>query len=146
MRHQIYLEPTQEAGSALIMRQIAGQVAMLNLLRFRTVADYSAAPRLASAAPISGRAAFELYIEHTLPHLHASGGELMFLGEGGRFLIGPADERWDMAMLMRQHSVAAFMAFAANQAYLDGMDHRTAAVADARLLPLEGVEIARGLV
>jgi len=60
----------------------------------------------------------------------------MFLGEGGSFLIGPADERWDLAMLVRQQSVAAFMAFASNEAYLDGIGHRTAAVEDARLLPL----------
>jgi hypothetical protein len=57
------------------------------------------------------------------------------LGEGGRFLIGP-DEHWDMAMLVRQQSVASFMAFAANDAYLAGIGHRTAAIEDSRLLPL----------
>ena len=138
MTRQIYLEPTQEAGRALVMRRIAGPVVMLNLLRFRDVADYSATPDLTPPAPISGAAAFQLYIAHTLPHLRASGGEVMFLGDGGRFLIGPADERWDMAMLVRQHSVAAFMAFASNEAYLEGIGHRTAAVEDARLLPLAG--------
>jgi virulence-associated protein VagC len=144
MTRQTFLEPTQEAGRALMMRRIAGPVAMLNLLRFRGVADYSATPRLASARPISGRAAFQLYIEHTLPHLRASGGELMFLGEGGTLLIGPADERWDMAMLVRQHSVEAFMTFASNAAYLAGMGHRTAAVEDSRLLPLADVEMVMG--
>ena len=39
-------------------------------------------------------------------------------------------------MLVRQHSVAAFLAFASNEAYLAGMGHRTAAVEDSRLLPL----------
>jgi len=117
------------------MRQIAGPVVMLNLLRFRKVADYSATPQLAPPSAISGAAAFQLYIEHTLPHLHASGGELLFLGEGGEFLIGPP-ERWDMAMLVRQSSVAAFMSFAANEAYMAGIGHRTAAIEDSRLLPL----------
>jgi hypothetical protein len=131
-----YLEPTQEAGRALFARKIARNVVMLNMLRFREVADYSATPHLAPGTPISGAAAYRLYIEQTLPHLEKSGGELIFLGEGGRFLIGPQDERWDAVMLVRQRSVADFVAFASNAEYLADMGHRTAAVEDSRLLPL----------
>jgi uncharacterized protein (DUF1330 family) len=133
---QTYLEPTQEAGRALFLRGIAGEVVMLNLLRLRAIADYSATPELAPAAPISGAEAYDRYIAHTLPFLKESGGELLFLGEGGPFLIGPAGERWDRAMLVKQSSVAAFMAFASHQPYLAGLGHRTAAVEDSRLLPL----------
>jgi hypothetical protein len=131
-----HLEPTMEAGRALMMRGIKGPIVMLNLLRFREVADYSATPALAPVAPISGAQAFQRYIDHTLPHLAASGGELKFLGVGGSWFIGPDAERWDMAMMVRQHSLEAFMAFAANEAYLAGMGHRTAAIEDSRLLPL----------
>jgi uncharacterized protein (DUF1330 family) len=131
-----YLEPTQEAGRAFIMRAIAGEVVMLNLLRFRTDADYSAAPELAPSASVSGKQAFALYIEHTLPYLQQSGGQLLFLGAGGHFLIGPADEYWDAVMLVRQHSVDAFLAFAAHPQYLAGLGHRRAALEDSRLLPL----------
>lgn len=130
------LEPTQAAGRAFIQRAIAGEVVMLNLLRFRAVADYSAHPELAPATPISGAEAYDCYIAHTLPHLKQSGGELMFLGSGGSFLIGPADESWDCVMLVRQSSVQSFLDFAANTDYLAGLGHRTAAVADSRLLPL----------
>src|ERR1700745_2922862 len=49
-----YLEPTWEAGRALVARQLQGSVVMLNLLRFREVADYSANPALAPDKPISG--------------------------------------------------------------------------------------------
>ena len=73
---------------------------------------------------------------HTLPHLEKSGGALLFYGRGGHFLIGPADERWDAAMLVRQRDVAAFLAFASNAEYLAGLGHRTAALEDSRLLPL----------
>lgn len=130
------LEPTQEAGRAFVMRRIAGPVVMLNLLRFRALADYSATPEIAPASPISGAEAYDLYVAHTMPHLAASGGELWFLGEGGPWLVGPAEERWDRAMLVRQASVEAFLAFAANEAYLAGIGHRTAALEDSRLLPL----------
>ena len=131
-----YLEPTQAAGRAFFQRGIAGPVAMLNLLRFRAVADYAANPELAPPAPISGAEAFERYVAHTLPYLVRSGGELTFVGEGGLFLIGPADERWDRAMLVRQSSAQSFLAFAGDAGYLAGLGHRTASLADSRLLPL----------
>lgn len=136
-----YLNVTQEAGRAFMNRQMQGAVFMLNLLRFRDMADYSAAPDLAPASPITGREAFQLYFDHTLPFLKESGGDAVFLGQGGPFLIGPAEERWDMAMLIRQASVESFLAFAGNEGYLAGLGHRTASLEDSRLLPLLGVEI-----
>lgn len=136
-----YLEPTWEAGRAFMARQLQDSVVMLNLLRFRTVADYSAAPDLAPPKAVSGAEAFQRYIEHTLPYLRESGGEVLFLGHGGDFLIGPPNERWDMAMLVRQQSVASFMAFASHEAYLAGIGHRTAALEDSRLLPLTCVDL-----
>ena len=131
-----YLEPTQEAGREFFSRNIQGPVVMLNLLRFRAIADYSDAPHLAPSAPISGEAAYKRYVDHTLPYLTKSGGEVLFYGRGGRYLIGPSDERWDVAMLVRQASLASFLAFASDRSYLVGIGHRTAALEDSRLLPL----------
>jgi hypothetical protein len=131
-----YLEPTQLAGRALWQRAIVGPVVMLNLLRFRAVADYSHAPELAPPVPISGAEAFDRYITHTLPFLRASGGDLVFLGDGGPLLIGPEAERWDLVMLVRQSSIESFMQFATNPAYTAGLAHRTAALEDSRLLPI----------
>lgn len=134
---QPYIEPTEDSGRAFFKRGITGRVVMLNLLRYRDIADYSATPHLAPAEPITGKAAYGLYMEHTKPHLEKSGGKLLFFGKGGSFLIGPADERWDAAMLVEQSSPAAFMEFASNAEYLAGIGHRTAALEDSRLLPLE---------
>ena len=131
-----YLEPTQDAGRLFIQRGIEGSVIMLNMLRFREVADYTANPDLAPTTPISGAQAFNRYIQHTLPLLRESGGDLMLLASGGPYLIGPADDRWDLAMLVRQQSVESFLAFASHEPYLAGLGHRTAAIEDSRLLPL----------
>lgn len=131
-----YLAPSWESGRDLFKRNIAGDVVMLNLLRLREIADYSATPQLAPDEPISGAQAFERYVAHTLPYLEASGGSLLFIGEGGPFFIGPEAERWDRAMLVRQSSVQNFLAFASHEAYLAGYGHRLAAVEDSRLLPL----------
>ena len=131
-----YLQPTDDAVMKFLSRGIVGPVTMLNLLRFRELADYSGDPQLAPAVAISGRAAFELYIEHTIPFLRETGGDLVYLGSGGDYLIGPAEEGWDMAMLVRQRSVEDFLAFASHEAYLAGIGHRTAALSDSRILPL----------
>lgn len=131
-----YIEATDESAMNLFARGISGEVVMLNLLRFREVADYSGFPELAPGQPISGREAFQKYIDHTLPFLQASGGDINFLGEGGKYFVGPQEERWDLVMLIRQESLNSFIAFATNEAYLVGVGHRSASLEDSRLLPL----------
>jgi hypothetical protein len=131
-----YLEMTEEAGRAFVMRRIFGEIVMLNLLRFRETADYSASPELAPPTPITGAAAFQRYMDHTLPYLRETGGDILFLGKGGNYLIGPGSERWDLAVLVRQKSVDTFLSFASHDGYLKGLGHRTAALEDSRLLPL----------
>lgn len=140
MKPERYIDPTQAAGQAFIARNIAGEIVMLNLLRFRAVADYSATPALAPEAPITGGQAYERYVAHTLPLLRAAGGDLVFKAAGGAFLIGPPDTGWDLVMLVRHRSVSDFLSFADNDAYLAGIGHRVAAVVDSRLLPLIDVE------
>jgi hypothetical protein len=132
-----YIDPTEAAGRTLVMRGMNNQVTMLNLLKFRAVADYSGTPELAPPVPISGAEAFRLYVDHTMPFLKESGGELIYMGHGGPWFIGPDAERWDLAMLVRQSSIASFIAFASNKAYAAGLAHRTAAIEDSRLLPME---------
>ncbi|GAB5536568.1 MAG: DUF1330 domain-containing protein [Rubricoccaceae bacterium] len=131
-----YISVTPEAGRAFMRRDLQGPVTMLNLLRFREVADYSATPDLRPDAPISGAEAYDRYMEHTMPFLAAAGSELTFVGDGGHVVIGPPGERWDRVLLVRHASLDAFMQFATNAEYLAGAGHRTAALADSRLLPL----------
>lgn len=131
-----YIEVTEEAATALFTREVQGEITMLNLLRFRELADYSAHPELAPTSPITGAQAYQKYLDHASPFLERSGGSLVFLGHGGQFLIGPQNERWDLVMLVRQRSLSDFMAFASNRAYLAGLGHRSAALEDSRLLPI----------
>jgi len=131
-----YLMPTQESGRDFMMRSIRGPIVMLNMLRFREIADYTDSPELAPDEPMSGEQAYRLYIKHTLPFLSASGGEMIFMGKGGNFLIGPQEEFWDAIMLIRQKSVESFIAFESNAAYMAGIGHRIAALEDSRLLPM----------
>jgi len=132
----MYIEPTQEAGAAFFGNPPKGPVDMLNMLRFREVADYSKTPKLAPAAPISGAEAYKLYAAHTMPFLLEAGGEVLFRGTGGLYLIGPADDCWDVVMIIRHQSAEHFVSFARNKKYLAGVGHRTAALEDSRLLPI----------
>ena len=132
----MYLEPSDESARRFFERDIKGPLTMLNLLRFREIADYSRFPQLAPPEPISGREAYDRYVRHTIPFLNASGGSLEFFGTGGHNFVGPAEERWDLVMLVRQASVNGFLAFASNEDYLAGIGHRTAALEDSRMLPI----------
>jgi len=91
---------------------------MLNMLRFREVANYSASPELAPERPIAGEEAYRRYSIHTLPLLQAAGGSVVYSGTDGDFLIGPADESWDLVLLVRHQSLQAFRAFATDKDYL----------------------------
>ena len=132
-----YLEPTQESGAKLFSKPMKGEVYMLNLLRFKETADYTAFPHLAPQQSISGLQAFNSYIQHTTPFLKDSGGEIVFMGTCSDFFIGPSDEKWDFVMLIKQQSLQSFLSFASNPAYMKILGHREAAILDSRLLPIE---------
>lgn len=131
-----YIKVNPTAGQAFMQKQIEGSVTMLNLLRFNDEADYSESPELAPDSPISGKDAYDLYIKAVSPLLQEAGSELVFSGRGGQNLIGPEDERWDLVLLVKHSSVTKFMAFANSPAYQAIAGHRTAALADSRLLPI----------
>ena len=135
------MDPSDKNVVDLFARQITGKITMLNLLRLRDTADYSGLPDLAPSSPISGKEAYDQYIQHTLPYLADSGGELIYLGKGGNYFIGPEGEGWDLVMLVRQNSIEDFIAFASNKEYLKGVGHRTAAVWDSRILPLADMAV-----
>lgn len=134
-----HLSPSTEAIRAFMQRGQTGPVDMLNLLRFRSTADYSDSPALAPEQPISGRAAYALYSRHTFPILLAAGGEVLYSGTAAAPLIGPEGERWDLVLIVRHASVEAFLSFARDPEYLKGVGHRSAALADSRLLPMAEV-------
>ena len=122
--HPTYLEPTQESGREFFTRNISGKIVMLNLLRFRSVADYSATPHLAPATPISGEAAYRLYIEHTLPHLTRVRRRVALPRQGRRLPDRTERRTVGCGDAVRQSSVGAFMAFASNPEYMAGIGHR----------------------
>lgn len=131
-----YLNARPEAGKRFYQDfQSKGKVVMLNLLRFRPVADYTGLDLLKPDKEISGEEAYQRYIKCILPELKKAGSRILYYGQGHDFLIGPEAEKWDAVVLVEYLSVDKFMEFAQSKAFLDHAGHRMAALEDSRLLP-----------
>lgn len=132
-----HIDPTADALRALRDAGTDRPVVMLNLLRFRATADYSAAPGLAPDGGGTGRDAYRAYMAHAAQHLVRQGGEVLFDGAGSAPVIGPPGELWDRVLLVRYPTVGAFLAMIRDPGYLAGVGHRAAALSDSRLIPLQ---------
>src|SRR4051794_4929058 len=110
---------------------------MLNLLRFREVADYPE-----GEPAVSGQEAYGRYGELVQPFLAGVGGQLEWQGRAHTSLIGPDGEQWDACFLVRYPSKAAFLDMVMNPEYQAITHHRTAALSDSRLVPLVETTLA----
>jgi len=134
---QKYLEATPESGQKFYQEfHNKGKIVMMNLLKFRSEADYTNLESLTPDNKISGEEAYQLYMDYTLPHLKIAGSKIIFYGKSKNFLIGPESEKWDAVLLVEHQSATKFIEFAQNQDYLKTAGHRTAALEDSRLLPI----------
>ena len=112
-------------------------VVMLNLLRFHDRAAYADTDQ---AEPCSGREAYKRYSQTSLQTIAAVGGRVIFGGKAHEALIGPQEERWHQAFLVQYPSPACFRAMMAMPQYQACVHHRTAALADSRLIPLSAFQ------
>ncbi|WP_436516736.1 DUF1330 domain-containing protein [Ekhidna sp. To15] len=113
------------------------EITMLNLLRYNEVADYSPFPDLAPHKPISGENAYAVYTKLVLPIMQRFSGKVRFIGKSERFLIGPQEETWHAVLLVEYTSVHKFLSFIQSEDYQKISHHRTAALENSRLLPIE---------
>ncbi len=132
----MFVAPTPSQLQTLLADPPAGRFVMLNLLRFRDVADYAEHPALAPPTPISGADAYGRYEANVRPLLAEAGGSVLLVGAAQPYVIGPADESWDRVLLIEYPDGARFLKFTADPRYREGLGHRQAALADSRLLPI----------
>lgn len=106
-------------------------ILMLNLLRYREQAAY---PADSGQNPCSGREAYARYSRIALGKVRGVGGDVQLLAAVQLALIAPAEEAWDELLLVRYPSKAAFLGMLADPEYQAATLHRTAALADSRLI------------
>ena len=128
-----HVHPEAAALTALAGLADDAPVVMLNLLRFRAVANY---PDGSGHAPCSGREAYARYGAAVRQHLAAAGGKPIWRGATQLTLIGPADEGWDEVLLVHYPSRAAFLRMVSDRDYVAASVHRTAALSDSRLIAM----------
>ena len=132
-----YLSVDQESGKRFYQEfHDTGKIVMLNLLRFKPKADYTNLDSLKPESEITGKEAYKLYMDKTMPEIKKAGSRVLFYGSSKNFVIGPEAEVWDAVLLVEHESVIKFMEFAQNEDYLKTAGHRTAALDDSRLLPI----------
>jgi uncharacterized protein (DUF1330 family) len=127
-----FIEPNSDALTNFLTQYPADTpVVMLNLLKFREKAAYTAEQ---PAQPCSGVEAFGRYGAAVAPMIGALGGEQVWQGRPAAMLIGPQDKDWHLAVLVKYPSAQAFLDMASSAPYQAIAFHRTAALADSRLI------------
>lgn len=106
-------------------------VVMLNLLRYRDRAEDGH-----GVDGLTGQEAYRRYGQAFAQLQPRFGGEPIWMGRGGQTVIGPADERWDVAILVRYPRRQQFLDMMADPEYQAIAPMRAAALADSRLIEL----------
>ncbi len=128
------LYPTAEQIRAIAADRGSGPIAMVNLLKFRARAAYPDG----SDHDISGRAAFERYLERMRPIIEAEGGRFLFSGDVRGLVIGEVEELWDAIGIAEYPSAAVFHRIATSPAVQALSVHREAGLAGQLLIPTVG--------
>lgn len=107
-----------------------GPIWMLNLIRLRKKAKYD------DGRGATGGEAYAAYGRESEPFFKGVGGRIVWSGAPQCVLIGPDDERWDVAFVAEYPSAGAFADMIKDPGYQAVVHHRQAAVKDSRLIRL----------
>jgi len=127
-----YVDPTGEQIKRLLDEGPDGPIIMLNLLKFRDRAAYAAD---AGEPERTGAEAYGVYSETAVRKVQEVGGSLYVGSPAHAPVVGP-DGEWDIVALVKYPSRHAFLKMVADPEYQACTHHRTAALADSRLIPL----------
>ena len=128
-----FVDPTREAFDAFKALPRDTPLNMLNLVRFRDLADYSDGHENADKG-WSGERAYEEYGKTSGPIFQRVGGSIVWRGAFEMVLTGPADEHWDTAFIAYYPNAGAFLEMVTDPAYRLAVVNRQAAVLTSRLI------------
>ena len=132
-----HIDPSRENWEAFKALPRDTPIHMLNLIKFRDRAEYPAGhPNHGKG--LTGREAYAIYSEAFQALVADDGAAMVWSGPLECTVTGPAGE-WDEAFVMGYPDSGTFMAMVKNPRYVaEALPHRTAAVADSRLIRFAG--------
>ena len=132
-----YVDPSRENWQAFKDLPRDRPIHMLNLIKFRDLAEYPEGhPNHGKG--LTGREAYAIYYEGFQRVVAQDGAAMVWEAPIECVVTGPAGE-WDEAFVMGYPNSAVFMVMVKNEEYIrDVVPHRTAAVADSRLIRFRG--------
>ena len=130
----IYIEPSDTKLDELAENFPADTpVVMMNLLRFNEQANYLPDDE---AEPCSGMEAYFRYGIEVTPMIEKAGGKIVWQGSQKLMVIGPDDKDWQMIVLVEYPTAQAFIDMVTADEYEAIAFHRTAGLADSRLIAM----------
>ena len=135
-----YIDPDREAWEIFKSLPRDQTIHMLNLIRLRERAAYPQGhPN--HDQPLSGLEAYREYGRTIAPHLARLGSRQVWAGSPQVMVTGPQSEAWDLAFVVEYPRSQAFIDMVRDPDYRENVvPHRTAAVADSRLLRLNPLD------
>lgn len=138
-----HIDPDREAWEIFKSLPKDEPIHMLNLVRMKPLADYPA-DHPDHGKGLSGIDAYRAYGRTTAHIFKKVGGRQVWAGKPQVMVTGPQSEAWDIAFIAEYPSSDAFIAMIRDPEYRELVKHRTAGVADSRLLRLSPVEPGEG--
>jgi uncharacterized protein (DUF1330 family) len=133
-----YIDPDREAWEVFKSLPRDRPIQMLNLVKLKPRAEYPA-DHPDHGRELTGLDAYRAY-GRTTAHIFARvGGKQVWVGKPQVMVTGPAAEAWDIAFIAEYPTSDAFIAMVRDPEYRQLVAHRTAGVADSRLLRLDPV-------
>ena len=140
-----YIDPDRAAWDAFKALPRDRPIQMLNLIRLRERAEYPQG-HPDHGKPISGLEAYQAYGRTIGPHFAKLAARQVWAGKPQVMVTGPQSEAWDLCFIAEYPSTQAFIDMVRDPDYrAHVVPHRTAAVADSRLLCLAPQDATNGL-
>lgn len=134
---RVDLIPTDDQIAELAARAGDGPVVMLNLNRYREVAQYETG-HPSAALGLSGRDAYLRYGMVALDAVTTLGGRILWQSDARMLAVGGADDWYDEVVAVWYPDTGAFLRLVEHPGYVEAHAHRDAALEGAVVLCTAG--------
>lgn len=135
---QRHVDPDRERFALLKQLPRDEPADMLNLVRLYDEARY------VDGRAATGAEAYAAYGRESASIFKRVGGSIVWSGDPRFVVIGPPDERWDIAFIARYPSGQAFLDMVYDPQYQAVVHHRQAAVETSRLIRMRPRDTSDG--